>query len=99
MASTFAIGLSGLRNAGATLGTAAHNIANLSTPGFRRQEVVSCTEESGGVTVSLRRADAIGADLAADIVSLMQAKASFGANLQVFKAADSMMGALLDVRG
>jgi flagellar hook-associated protein FlgK len=99
MFSTLAIGASGLRHAQALLGTSAHNIANLPTPGFRRQEAVAATAQDGGVSVSLRRSDVVGADLNADVVGLMQAKALFGANLQVFKAADAMMGSLLDVRG
>jgi flagellar basal body rod protein FlgC len=99
MGSTFAIGLSGLRLAQTRLGVAGHNIANLSTPDFRRQEVAASTGASGGVTATLQAASRPGAALETDVVSLLEAKASFAANLQVFKSAERMLGTWLDTTG
>lgn len=96
MGSVFAIGLSGMRLAQASLGVAGHNIANLQTPDFRRQQVIASSVESGGVAASVGRAAVPGAALETDVVALLQAKALFAANLQVFKRADGMLGALLD---
>jgi len=99
MSTTMAIGASGLRAAQAVLDASAHNIANLGTAGFRRQTVVATPVASGGVTTSLAQAGQAGDDLEADIVAQLQARGAFMANLQVFKAADRMLGALLDVSG
>jgi flagellar hook-associated protein FlgK len=99
MSNTLAIGASGLRAAQATLDTAAHNIANLGTPGFRRQAVAATPLPSGGVTTSLTQVTQAGDDLNADVVAQLQARGAFVANLQVFKAADRMLGTLLDATG
>lgn len=88
--------LSGLQAAQTRLSAAGHNIANAATPGFRRQTVDSSARPAGGVTTTLRTADVPGEDLASDVVGLVEAKHAFGANLQVFRAQDAMMGSLLD---
>jgi hypothetical protein len=44
----------------------------------------------------VRAADAPGAALEVDVVSQLQAKHAFLANLAVFKSQDKMAGALLD---
>ncbi len=99
MPSTFAVTVTGLRAAQSALDAAGHNIANLATPGFRRQQVVASSTPEGGVTTSLRQAVSAGAALEADLVGVLQAKGAFVANLQVFKAADRMLGTLLDATG
>ena len=76
--------------------TYAGNIANLGTPGYRRQEVTQTTAPEGGVTTQLQRAAAAGEALEADVVAQLQAKNAYLANLAVFKAADKMAGVLLD---
>lgn len=91
-----AIALSGMNAAQATLQASAHNVANLSTPGFRRQEVVASTGSAGGVVTQLVQADAPGDALEADVVAQLQAKNALLANLAVFRTHERMLGALLD---
>lgn len=79
------------------LQVSAHNIANLGTDGFQRQQVVQSDSTSGGASVSLSRAPDAGSSMEADMVGLLQAKNAFLANLAVFRASDRMMGSLLDV--
>ena len=81
-----------------TLNSSAHNVANMNTSGFRRQEVVQSAQASGGVSTSLTTASAAGASLETDVVAQLQAKNSFLANLAVFKTSDKMAGALLDMK-
>ena len=97
MSSTSAVSLSGMNAAQTSLQVSAHNIANLNTEGFRRQQVAQSAAVSGGVSVSLSRAQESGNSLEDDVVGLLQAKNSFLANLSVFRTSDRMMGALLDV--
>jgi flagellar hook protein FlgE len=96
MSSVAAIAVSGLHAAQSALSVAGHNIANAATPGFRRQVALPQTQPEGGTTVQIGRAEAEGAELATDLVGLVQAKHAFVANLAVFKTADAMTGALLD---
>lgn len=81
------------------LGASAHNIANLSTAGFRRQQVEQVSTPSGGVTTSLSAAAQEGNALEADLVGQLVAKNQFLANLAVFKTNDQMLGALLQATG
>lgn len=96
MSSISAISLSGMQAAQAVLGLSAHNIANLATDGFRRQQVTQSATQGGGVSTSLSQVDEVGNSLEADVVSQLVARNSFLANLVVFKASDRMMSALLD---
>lgn len=98
MATTASIALSGMNAAQVALNTSAHNIANASTAGFRRQEVVREAQPQGGVVASTASAPASGASLEQDVVAQLQAKNAFLANLAVFKAADQMAGSLLQVK-
>ncbi len=88
--------LSGMNAAQTRLNASAHNIANLATEGFRRQEVTQTEQPAGGVTPALTRATAVGPALETDVVAQLQAKNSFLANLAVFKTSNQMTGALLD---
>lgn len=92
------VALSGMSVAQTRLDTTAHNVANLATEGFTRQETVQSEQAGGGVTASVRRAQATGNALETDVVSQLQAKHSFMANLAVFKTGNKMAGALLDER-
>jgi flagellar hook protein FlgE len=96
MLTTSAIALSGMSAAQTSLQAAAHNIANLSTGGFRRQQAISSTAASGGVSVSLSTSGVSGSSPETDMVGLLQAKDSFLANLAVFKTSDRVLGSLLD---
>jgi flagellar hook protein FlgE len=98
MATTASIALSGMNAAQVALNASAHNIANQSTAGFRRQEVVREAQPQGGVVASTAPASAEGSALERDVVSQLQAKNAFLANLAVFKATDQMAGSLLKVK-
>lgn len=98
MASALPIALSGMNAAQLNLQASAHNIANLSTEGFRRQQVVQAATPNGaGVEASLTRAGTVGSSMETDVIGLLQGKNAFLANLAVFRASDRMHGALLDI--
>jgi len=99
MNSTSAIALSGMNTAQTQLAAAAHNIANQSTQGFKRQAVRVAVVPEGGAKATVATAPHAGSALQTDVVGLLQAKHGFMANLAVFKAQDRMLGALLDARG
>jgi hypothetical protein len=90
------IALSGLNAASSRLETAAHNIANAQTVGFRRQLVQQTAQMEGGVTVSIGRAAATGDALIEDVVAQMSAVHAFEANVMTLKAQDGLLGSLLD---
>jgi flagellar hook protein FlgE len=97
MVSALPIALSGMNAAQLGLQASAHNIANLSTAGFRREQVVQTEAANGaGVEASLTQADTGGNAIETDLVGLLQGKNAFLANLAVFRASDRMHGALLD---
>ncbi len=56
MNSISSIALSGLNAAQTSLNASAHNVANLATEGFKRQETVQTAQSGGGVTTSVREA-------------------------------------------
>jgi flagellar hook protein FlgE len=98
MSTIASIALSGLTAASGRLATAAHNISNPQTPGFRRQIVQQTAHSAGGVIVSIGRAAASGDGLAEDVVAQMSATYAFKANVLTLKAQDRMLGHLLDLR-
>lgn len=81
-----------------TLNSSAHNLANLNTSGFRRQEVVQSAKAGGGVSTSLSTARTAGSSLETDVVTQLQAKNAFLASLSLFKTSDRMAGALLNLK-
>ena len=91
-----ATALSGMNAAQTRLAASANNIANMNTPGFRRDEVSAQAQVGGGVAVGVQKAAAEGADPVRDIVDQQMATYEFKANLQVLKTAREMTGSLLD---
>lgn len=99
MAPISSISYSGLQAAQQRLQASAHNVANMQTEGFHRQEVTQqARPQGGGVDAAVRRAEAPGASPEADVVDQLLAKNAFAANVAMFRAADRMAGALLDER-
>jgi len=98
MPSTASIALFGMSTALTALGSAAHNIANANTDGFRREQARPRTLEGGGVAVDVGRAETAGPALERDVVAQLAAKHAFLANLAVFRTSDAMAGSLLSVR-
>lgn len=98
MTSISSIALSGMNAAQTTLNASAHNVANMNTSGFRRQEVAQSAQVVGGVSTTLTTASNEGASLETDVVAQLRAKNSFLASLAVFKTSDKMAGALLNMK-
>jgi flagellar hook-associated protein FlgK len=90
------IAVSGMNAAQTQLQASANNIANLNTEGYHREEVAQSEQPQGGVSASLVRASQAGSDLESDVVTQLQAKNAFLANLAVFKTDKKMKGTLLD---
>lgn len=96
MASITSIALSGMSAAQTQLNASAHNIANMNTAGFKRQEVAQTAQAQGGVSAAVETAGVPGDQVLTDVVTQLQAKNAFIANLAVFKTYDKMAGALLN---
>lgn len=102
--SAAAIGLSGMRAAQARLDSSAHNVANVQTPGFRRQQVTQSEGAAGGgVDAQVQQAGQSGgpdgfADLAGDLVEQRMSLYSFAANLRTVQTQDELLGTLLDTK-
>mgnify|MGYP000455486734 CR=1 FL=1 len=92
------IALSGMNAAQSSLVTSAHNIANLGTQAFRREEVQQRTAAAGGVSTSVTPAAMPGNDLERDVVSQLSARNAFLANLAVFRVSNEMASTLLSLR-
>mgnify|MGYP001171542668 CR=1 FL=1 len=101
--SATAIGLSGLHAAQTRLDTAAHNVANAQTPGFRRHVVQqTAVPDAGGVQTQVLREDVAQTGelghLADDLMEQRVALYSFAANLKTIATEDRMLGSLLDAK-
>ena len=99
MSSIAAISLSGMQAAQTQLEASASNIANLSTTGYQRRVVVQSEQAGEGVEATVNKSTQPGNALETDVVSQLQAKNQFLANLAVFKTASHMTGTLLDTTG
>jgi flagellar hook protein FlgE len=97
MSNIASIALSGMNAASLHMGASAHNVANLQTPGFRRQVATQQSMPQGGVAVTLSQATTVGDALAEDIVQQMSSSHAFAANLLTFRTENRMLGTLLDL--
>jgi flagellar hook-associated protein FlgK len=88
--------LSGLQSAQLRLDSTANNVANVATPGFRRQEAVAEARPEGGVNTRLQKAEQPGVNLEEEVVEQMSASVAYRANLQVVRTTDRTLGALLN---
>lgn len=93
-----AIAQSGLAAAQTRLDTAAFNVANRPTEGFKRSIVTQQTQPSGGVKAVVSRRQDAGEGYVEDRVEQLQAMYDFKANLKVIETADEMIGSLLDIK-
>ncbi len=87
---------SGLQAAQARLDASAHNVANLLTEDARRVEVRQTEAESGGVSTEQVQTADVQKRLEEDLVAQIESRNAYEANLQVFRSADRVAGALLD---
>lgn len=98
MTSISAIAVSGMNAAQTQLQASAHNVANTNAERFTRQQVTLSAHSQGGVSASVTQVSAPGSALQTDVVTQLQARNAFLANLAVFKASDKLAGALLDMQ-
>jgi len=98
MSNALSIGLSGLNAAQLRLDSAAHNVANAQTPGFRRQQVAQQAMPQGGVQATISAERPPGVSLEAEAVEQMSASYHYKANLRTVQVQDEVMGSLLDIR-
>lgn len=99
MQSVTATALSGISAASMRMGVAAHNIANMETPHFRRQQVAQAAEAAlGGVSTTLNFSAAEGDALATEMVQHKAASYQYIANLRAIQTQDRMTGSLLDMQ-
>ncbi len=95
---TSSIALSGMNAAQTQLQASAHNIANLETQNFTRQEVTQSSTVGGGTQVTVKSSGSSpGNNLEADMVQQLQSKNTYLANLSVFKSSNEMLGTLLNI--
>ena len=90
--------VSGMQAAQTKVTIASHNIANLQTGGFQRQEVVQTPTPDGGVSTNIVRSPLPGNQLEKDMIDQLAAKNAFLANLQVFKTQNQMTGTLVNLK-
>jgi flagellar basal-body rod protein FlgC len=109
----FSTALSGLNAAGAIVNTAASNIANTDSAGYKAARVNLAESRTGGSgggvdVVSITRDPSPGGfdddgqelsnvDLPTEVVNLTKGALLYKANAAVIKAGDDMMGTLLDM--
>lgn len=96
MNSIASIAMSGMNAAQLHMSSAAHNIANSATAGFKRQLVDQKTLPEGGVAATISQASTEGSSMVEDLVGQLIARYQFIANLRVIQTEDRLMGALLD---
>ena len=99
MSALFSVSTSGMQAAQTTLDASAHNIANLGTSGFRREQVAQQSTATGGVETTVMPASVPGHAPETDLVALLQARSAFQLNLVVFKTDERMLGSLLNSTG
>jgi flagellar hook-associated protein FlgK len=93
----FSTALSGLNAAGAVINTAASNIANVETPGYKagRVELASAPNGDGVEVAGVTREGDV--DLVNEVVSLRQGQLLYRANAAVVRVGDRLTGTLLDM--
>ncbi|MFQ5597339.1 MAG: flagellar basal body rod C-terminal domain-containing protein [Nitrospiria bacterium] len=104
--------LSGLSGSLRRLEAAAHNTANLSTNGFKKDTVLQSEGASGGVVVHIEKGlgpgpqlpepdgtftEGSNVDLAEEAVNQVLAKTEFSAHLAILKTADEMEKSMIDL--
>lgn len=88
---------SALQAYGASLRTAANNVANLNTEGFTASRATFQENGSGGVTAAVSKTgDSV--DISKEATILLSDKNGFKANLSVLKTADEMTRELLNIK-
>lgn len=91
--------LTGIGAAQERLRASAQNVANLSTPGYRREAVSLATlPNEAGVKVSRTQEAQAGVSAERELVEQRSATYSYVANLRVLQTQINTTGALLDIQ-
>jgi flagellar basal-body rod protein FlgC len=97
--------VSGLQTAQIRSNVAAHDVANVNTPGFEERDVVQQAkpDNGGSEVVDIRKVpndnpEFSNTDLAKETVEQISASYDFKANAAQIRAQDEMMGTLLDIK-
>ena len=96
MSSVDAIASSGMRAATQRLNSAAHNLANLQTRNFRREQVLSTAQADGTVSTTTVKTQQEGSSIEQDLVAQLEARNAFLASLAVFRTA-GRLGRVVDL--
>lgn len=97
MSSITGIASSALQAYSTSLQATAHNVANLSTEGFKASQATFQENGGGGVTATVSGTqDTV--DISKEATSLLSDKNGFKANLNVLKTADEMTKELLKIK-
>ena len=97
MSSINGISGSALQAYGASLQTAAHNVANLNTDGFTASRATFQENGAGGVSAAMSSTgDTV--DISKEATTLLSDTNGFKANLSVLKTADEMTKELLNIK-
>ncbi len=112
MLSALDAAVSGILASTTLINTSAHNVANISTEGFKKDEVHLSSRASGGVDARVEKSTEPGlalyssdgtlitgsnVNLAEEVVNQILAKTMLKASAQVIKTVDKMQGSLLDI--
>jgi flagellar hook-associated protein FlgK len=99
MSISLSTALSGVSAAQERLRASSHNVANLSTPGYRREQVeLASLPNEAGVQVSRSTASQPGVSLEKEMVEQRATYYSYVANLRVLETQLNTTGALLDIQ-
>lgn len=106
------IGLTSLRAYQRALDSSSHNIANANTTGFQPEQAQFQEQPAGGVFVNISQngsaasgsvtptdlvTQASGTDLSTELVNSIQYKYGFEFSAQIVRAADEVLGTLIDI--
>ena len=98
MSSILSIAQSGMQAAQLRMSSSAHNVANVQTPGFNRQQVVQQAQPPQAGVQARVQSQPEGTELNTEAVEQIAASYAFKANALVLRTGDEMLGSLLDVR-
>ena len=87
--------ISAMQTAVYGFGVSSHNVANLSTDGFKSQEVVNTVGVDGGPRPVVEQTES-GTDVVTEMTRQQRLMYDFKANAKVVKMHDEMIGSLIN---
>ncbi|MDT8998886.1 flagellar basal body protein [Paucibacter sp. APW11] len=98
MAISLSTALSGIAAANERIRASSNNIANVQTPGYRRERVELSSLPADGVQARAAQSGETGPALEADLVEQRSATYAFVANLKMLQTQVRAEGTLLDIK-